>query len=196
MSDSEAQEPQGTAPDIEPQGSPDQHTPPQSDPPKQDTDWQAEARKWEQRAKKDAKSVESLREQVKQLVDPDEAQQQVKSVEDQLAAVTVERDTAQAEALRWQVALREGVPYEMASEFLHGGDEDTLVKRAAALKEWHGPSAPPVGTPHARVGAGENGDQPQLSWQQQVTEAERAGDWRKASRIKTEHLLASIDTTT
>lgn len=197
MSDKQDEkEPQGTpSPDpqgstADPQGSDDK---PQPDPPKADVDWQAEARKWEQRAKKDAKATAELRDQVKRLVDPDQAAEQVRSVEEQVQAVTQERDSALVEARRWKIGVQAGLTYDDIDQLLGvlpTDDEDTLAARAKHLAERV--TRPAVGTPHAKVGAGENGDSPPLSWQQQVAEAERAGDWQLASKIKTAHLLEQV----
>lgn len=167
MTENAQAEPQGDTDAPDPQGSQQQDTP-QGDKPAdnaepqghdvEDTaaDWQALARKWESRAKKDAKAVADLKDQVKRLVDPDEAEKQVKSVEEQLTATMQERDTLQAEVLRLRVALETGLPPDLARRLV-GDTEDDLRADADTLKAF---AAPKVGTPHAKTGAGENGASP------------------------------------
>lgn len=105
---------------------------------------------------KERDANKDLRSKIKGLVDPDEAQQQVKSVEDQLTTITQERDSLASQVARLTVALETGLPMELAKR-LTGDTEDELRADAEALAQWKRPS---VGTPHARTGAGENGSAP------------------------------------
>lgn len=122
---------------TEPQGEVEETTAPQGvddqqvqDEKPQGTDWQAEARKWESRAKKDAKALDELKQQVQTLVSPE----QVASKEQQLAEATAAAEQARHEALRLRVALDEGLPPALAAR-LHGDSEEALREDAAVLKQ-------------------------------------------------------------
>jgi|SRR5690554_2546744 len=90
------------------------------------TDWKAEARKWESRAKANADAAERL----KALEDAQksEAQRQQEALE----AATAERDQLRLEVLRRDVAAKVGLPPEMAAR-LQGATAEELETDAQAL---------------------------------------------------------------
>jgi len=124
----EATNPQGEVEETTaPQGADDQQ---QQDEKPQGTDWQAEARKWESRAKKDAKALDELKQQVQTLVSPE----QVASKEQQLAEANAAVEQARTEAMRLRIALDEGLPPALAAR-LHGDTEEAMRDDAAVLKQ-------------------------------------------------------------
>ena len=99
-----------------------------------DTDWKAEARKWEQRAKEnkdaaaEAATLRAELDQIKQaqMSDLERAQAQAKEYEQAAAK-------AQAEALRWRIAAKHGISDEDAETFLTGADVASLTRQAERL---------------------------------------------------------------
>lgn len=129
---------------VPPQGD-ENDTPPQGDPqptPQGDSDTKlakaiAESRKWEQRAKADAKALADLKASMKGLVSPDE----VASKEQQLAEALALANTNALTATKYRVALAEGLPQDLA-ERLVGTTEDELREDATRLKALLKPAAP------------------------------------------------------
>ena len=101
------------------------------------TDWQKEARKWESRAKTDAKALAELKKQMKSLVSPDE----VADKEQALVEAQKRADALEASALRYKIALAEGLPQDLA-ERLVGTTEDELREDAERLRGLLKPQAP------------------------------------------------------
>lgn len=91
-----------------------------------ETDWKAEARKWEQRAKENteaAKKLAALEEANK--TELQKAQERIKELE--------QRSTqAERAALRTRIAAETGVPVEV----LHGDDEDSIKASAQKVLDW------------------------------------------------------------
>ena len=75
------------------------------------TDWKAEARKWEQRAKENKKAAEEL-EAIKQerMTESEKLQARAEAAEGELAALKAEAERAQAAQA---IATRSGVPLEL-----------------------------------------------------------------------------------
>lgn len=100
------------------------------------TDWKAEARKWEQRAKDNlaaSKANESAAQRLAELEGAQksgeaETSERIASLEAALAAST-------REALVARIAGVHGVSAEDAGLFLTGADEETLTAQAARLAE-------------------------------------------------------------
>jgi len=132
--------PQGA--DTTPQGDTQQDT---DQPPT--TDWQAQARKWEQRAKKDAQALDELKKQMQGLLTPE----QVADKTAQADQATRDAADARAEALRLRVALDKGVPAHLADRLV-GDDREALEKDAATLLDLLGKT--PRTTPDASAGTG------------------------------------------
>ena len=148
---------QPTAPPVEPP-TPAQETP-ATPPAKPETDWKAEARKWESRAKENKGAADKLAEI--EEANKTEAERQA----DRLAQLQAENARLQAEALRAQVAATKGVP----ADLLAGTTEDELNAAADRLLEFRGKSATP---PAPDFGAGDRGDAP--SKPKQLTRADMA----------------------
>ncbi|HHX46968.1 MAG TPA: hypothetical protein GX718_06300 [Brevibacterium sp.] len=100
----------------------------QPQPPVEDTDWKAEARKWEQRAKENKSAAEELS-QIK-----DAQKSDAERAADALAQAQADAESARAELLRYRVAAEHGITdAEDIALFLTGTDADTLTKQAARL---------------------------------------------------------------
>lgn len=103
--------------------------PPPADPPVDETDWKAEARKWEQRAKENKSAADRLN--ALEAANKSE----VEKANDAKAAAEQHAAKAEAEALRWKVAAKHGISDEDAELFLTGTDEETLIKQAQRLTD-------------------------------------------------------------
>ncbi|WP_432159068.1 hypothetical protein [Streptomyces sp. bgisy153] len=154
--------------------------------PQPGTDWQAEARKWEQRAKENydkAKAhdayVESQKTEAQKLADAK-------------AAAEKQAATAQAEALRWRIAAKNGISDEDAEVFLTGATEETLTRQAERLVALRTPQQPAASaTPQTPVEALRPGAlpaPPEPTLADQVAAAEKAGNWADARRLKAQQL--------
>jgi hypothetical protein len=117
-------EPEAPTPDAPPV-----KEPPKPDQPVEETDWKAEARKWEQRAKENKTAADRLAE----LEDANKSE--IQKASDKATAAEKAAAEAKAEALRWKVAAKHGITEEDADLFLTGTDEETLTKQAQRLTE-------------------------------------------------------------
>lgn len=90
------------------------------------TDWKAEARKWETRAKANADAADKLR----SLEDAQKSEAQKQ--QDALAAATAERDQLRLDVMRRDAAAKVGLPPEMAAR-LQGSNAEELEEDAKAL---------------------------------------------------------------
>ena len=139
--------------------------------------WKQKAREQEKKAKENAQARMEL----------DELKKAQLSTEEKLAAELGEaakRATlAEAEAMRWRIAARNGISDEDAELFLTGTDEDTLSKQAERFKELAVKS--PKGTHVPGVG-----NQPSTppSITEQIVAAEAAGDFSRAIALKSQQL--------
>ena len=122
-----------------PQGTPETPAETVIDAPAQDaTDWKAEARKWEARAKENAvkaRRADELEESQKSEIQ--KAQERAEAAEAALAA-------KEHEATRLRIAAAHGVP----ANLLSGSTEDEIEASAQALIEFRGEQSPPD---HARL---------------------------------------------
>lgn len=116
----------------------------------QETDWKAEARKWEGRAKENSKAAERLTE----LEEANKSELQ--KVIDRAEAAEKKIATAQAEALRLTVAARHGITGD-ALDLLHGSDEDELEAKATKLAALITDSGKPDPFPKADPSQGAKG---------------------------------------
>lgn len=131
---------------VPPQGDDEKQDPPQGEtqaPPQGDADAKlakavAESRKWEQRAKADAKALQDLKASMKGLVSPDE----VASKEQQLVEALALANTNALTATKYRVALAEGLPQDLADRLV-GTTEDELREDATRLKALLGKPAAP-----------------------------------------------------
>lgn len=100
---------------------------PEVESPAQETDWKAEARKWEERAKANTQAAKRLSEiEDAQKSEAEKAAERIAQLEKDAAA-------ARAEALRFKVATKHGISDEDADLFLTGSDEETLTRQAERL---------------------------------------------------------------
>lgn len=93
---------------------------------------------------------------------------------------------AEAEALRWRIAARNGISDEDAELFLTGTDEETLSRQAERFKELS--FKPSKGTHVPGVG---NQPSSPASLAEQISAAEASGDYQKAIALKSQ-MLADI----
>lgn len=160
-----------TAPAQEPTSTPanDQPTTP-----KADTDWVAEARKWEARAKENAAKAKANEQAAARLAELEEAQKtEAQKLADRLAAA--EKKALEAE--RRAFAKDKGVPVSLVT----GSTPEEWEAAAAEALEWKGeaarlPSAPPAAGVQGNVGKPVG----VTDIDTQIKAANEAGDWRRA----------------
>lgn len=169
-----------TEPTVEPvesesQPQSDSETPTLSDPGKKAI---AEERRRAAQAEKTAKALqarldaieaENLTREEKALKERDEAAQRATQ--------------AEAEALKWKIAARNGISDEDADLFLTGSDEETLSKQAERFKELA--SKPTKGNVVPGVG---NQPNTPASIAEQIQAAEQAGNYTLAINLKSQQL--------
>ena len=137
---SEQQETTETTENVEPQ--------PEPDAPAQDTDWKAEARKWEQRAKANKDAAARLQE----FEDAQKSEQE--KLAEKLSVTEKRAVEAELRAARLEVATSKGLP--MASvKFLTGNTPDELAASADELLGLLKQDDPePSGRPRERLKGG------------------------------------------
>lgn len=96
---------------------------------KGDTDWKAEARKWEARAKENSEA----REQLDAIREAEKTE--IEKATDRAEKAEFAAQEARTEALRFRIAASHGIGDEDASLFLTGADEETLTRQAQRLSE-------------------------------------------------------------
>ena len=152
------------------------------------TDWQAEARKWEQRAKANnasAKEAETLREKLQAFEDRDKSD--LEKLTEKLAAAEKSAQTASREALRYRIAAEKSVDPEL----LAGDDEDGMRAHAERLLAWRGEAKPTA--PKSDPSQGSRGP---VDIDAQIRDAEAKGDIREAIALKNRKLLGATQQTT
>lgn len=111
-----------------------------------DTDWVAEARKWESRAKENAAKARANEQAAARLAEIEEANKtEAQKLADRLAAAEAKAAQAELKALRAEVAQTKGVP----AELLTGTNLDELTAAADALIAFRGEVKPPPVVPSA-----------------------------------------------
>ena len=103
-----------------------------------------ERKRWEERAKRDQDTLRELREQLRAVITPEDAQR----MQTDLATVQRELEAARLDATRFRVALAEGLPVDVAPRLVSGTEEE-LVADAKTLK---GLVRPTRATPAADAG--------------------------------------------
>jgi hypothetical protein len=101
-----------------------------------ETDWKAEARKWEQRAKENygrLQEVQPLADQFRQLEEASKTEAQ--RMQEALEASNRARDEQAAETLRMRVAMKHGLAADDLDLLNGAGDEEQLSARAQRLAE-------------------------------------------------------------
>lgn len=144
--------PAQATPTHEGQPSPTANPEPASDP-AQGTDWKAEARKWEQRAKE---NTEALRTREQEIEDSKKSAEQ--KAADALAAAQSSATEAAAKALRYEVAAEKGLDLALAAR-LTGSTKEELEADADALMTLI-PKAPEAAPPAPPNGPTVPGQQP------------------------------------
>lgn len=148
MSDNPAPEPttDTPAPETEPKPEPEPSTPAQDD-----TDWKAEARKWEKRAKDNSDAAARLKEI------EDSKKSEVERLQERIA----ELEPASKEAARLRVALRKGLTETQAKRLVGDTEEDLeqdadelLATFAPPSEEHEGDTPTPARRPQERLRPG------------------------------------------
>lgn len=147
--------------------------------PPAETDWKAEARKWESRAKENtAAAAELAAIKAAQMTEAEKTAERLATAEKTAAEAT-------ARALRREVALDHKLSKEDAALLDAITDETAMTALAARLAQAAQTAAPTVGV-HV-PGMGQTPAPPSLD--AQIAEAEAAGNHRKAIQLKTQKLL-------
>lgn len=104
-----------------------------------ETDWKAEARKWESRAKENLASARANEDAAKRLAELEDAQKS-EAQKQQEALEKAQRELAELTVAktRAEVAAAKGVP----AELLTGSTQEELEAAADALNAWRGEPAP------------------------------------------------------
>lgn len=122
--------------DTEPTDAPaDEQTEAPAQESKPETDWRAEAKKWESRAKENKTAAERLA----QLEESQKSEQQ--KLMERAEAAERERDEVRTEALRLRIAHEKGLTPRQAAR-LRGSSEEELTADADALLEEFGTNGP------------------------------------------------------
>lgn len=134
--------------------------------------WKAHARQWERRAKADRKQVESLTDAINgKDVTIEDLRTQVADL--QRAAERAEKIAA--------AASEYGVP----ADLIRGDTDEEIAEYAKRLAEWRGETAAPVVPKLSDSGAGSFPARPaNLSIDDQILAAQKAGDFKESSRLK------------
>ena len=135
-------------------------------------DWKAHARQWERRAKADRKQVESL---------TDAINGKDVTIEDLRAQVAdLQRAAERAEKIA-AASAEYGVP----ADLIRGDTDEEIADYAKRLAEWRGEAAAPVVPKLSDSGAGSFPARPaNLSIDDQILAAQKAGDFKESSRLK------------
>ena len=179
----------------QPGGEPDEPNTTDQEPARDEVDWKALARKWEQRAKENRRAAEEL-----------EKLRQERMTEAEKAVAEAER-RARAEAAREYgarlaraefraLAAAKGLNIDSdifdlvdTSRFVgdDGEIDEAAIKQAVAKLAKLAPK--PGGTSGGDFTGGNGGGTPPKSLQDQIAEAEQRGDWRTARRLKTQLIV-------
>ena len=134
--------------------------------------WKAHSRQWERRAKADRKQVESL---------TDAINGKDVTIEDLRAQVAdLQRAAERAEKIA-AASAEYGVP----ADLIRGDTDEEIADYAKRLSEWRGETAAPVVPKLSDSGAGSFPARPaNLSIDDQILAAQKAGDFKESSRLK------------
>nr|DAK38526.1 MAG TPA: hypothetical protein [Bacteriophage sp.] len=134
--------------------------------------WKAHARQWERRAKADRKQVESL---MAAISDKD-------ATIEGLRTEAAERQHAAERAEKIAAAASE---YGVPADLIRGDTDEEIAEYAKRLAEWRGETAAPVVPKLSDSGAGSFPARPaNLSIDDQILAAQKAGDFKESSRLK------------
>lgn len=134
--------------------------------------WKAHSRQWERRAKADRKQVESL---MAAISDKD-------ATIEGLRTEVAERQRAAERAEKIAAAASE---YGVPADLIRGDTDEEIAEYAKRLAEWRGETAAPVVPKLSDSGAGAFPARPaNLSIDDQILAAQKAGDFKESSRLK------------
>ena len=134
--------------------------------------WKAHARQWERRAKADRKQVESL---MAAISDKD-------ATIEGLRTEVAERQRA---AERTEKIAAASAEYGVPADLIRGDTDEEIAEYAKRLAEWRGETAAPVVPKLSDSGAGSFPARPaNLSIDDQILAAQKAGDFKESSRLK------------
>lgn len=102
----------------------------------QETDWKAEARKWESRAKENSGAASKLAEI------EESKKSETQKLQEQLATLQERTATAERDRERLAVIAKHGIPADF-HDLVHGSDADALEASAAKVKSLITTSAAP-----------------------------------------------------
>lgn len=160
---------------VESESQPESDSPTLSDPGKKAL---AEERRRAAQAEKTAKALQAKLD----ALEAEKLSKEEKALKD--AADAAQRAAAaEAEALRWRIAARNGISDEDAELFLTGSDEETLSRQAERFKELS--FKPSKGTHVPGVG---NQPNTPASIADQIAVAEQSGNYELAIQLKTQQL--------
>lgn len=126
-------------------------------------DWKREARKWEQRAHQNKEAAKRGEDAVKRLAEIEDAEKsEVQRLQEQVEALTAERDNAVLASNRAALAAEFGLSMEDAEMYLDGTDADAMRKRAERLAELNKPRVPEA--PNQGRSGGGNSTAAAQSW--------------------------------
>lgn len=119
-----------------------------------ETDWKAQAREWEKRAKANKQAADRLAE----LEDAKKSAEQ--KAAERLAATEAELAKIRRDALRERIARKHSLPDDLA-EVLSGDDEDAMTEHATRLAKYAAPKDAPSlhGGPRTPAPAGDDMNQ-------------------------------------
>lgn len=103
--------------------------------PAQETDWKAQARKWEERAKANATAASKLAEI------EEASKSEAQKLQEQLTALQERAATAERDRERLAVIAKHGIP-EDYQDLVHGVDAESLEASAAKIKSLIEANAP------------------------------------------------------
>jgi len=135
-------------------------------------DWKAHARQWERRAKADRKQVESL---MAAISDKDAT----------IVGLRTEVAERQRAAERAEKIAAAATEYGVPADLIRGDTDEEIAEYAKRLAEWRGEAAVPVVPKLSDSGAGAFPARPaNLSIDDQILAAQKAGDFKESSRLK------------
>ncbi|MCW4458180.1 hypothetical protein [Microbacterium sp. MPKO10] len=114
-------------------------------PEQKETDWKAEARKWETRAKENLSAAKANEDAAKRLAEIEESQKtEAERAAERLAAAEKRAAELEAKATRAEVAAAKGVP----TDLLKGSTKEELEKYADELIKFKGDSGSRLHVPN------------------------------------------------
>lgn len=180
-------DPNATAPATEPDTTPAPAAPPVEAPAQEETDWKAEARKWEKRAKENSKAADELDKVRKASMSEQEKAVEVAKAEGRTAAAQEFGRRLAAAEFRAAIAAK-GLDLGEALELIDttrfvdesGEVDEKAIKAAVAKLAKAIPQAPAAGGADFQGAGG----QTPASLDQQIAEAEKARDYQRAIALK------------